>query len=219
MKPLIVIGNGSYARMMKRYIELTEFGQVSAYAVEPAFIQERKLDGLPVIPLERLKETFSPEECALIMGIGYTKMGKVRKDNFKRCKAWGFSFENYVHPTVIMEKNVILGEGNNILEGVILEEGVVLGNANLLFGGSLIAHETAVGDYNTFSVKAVAAECSVIKNHCFIGAAAVIKDHVTIQDYVLLGAAAYGFQDMEAYSVVVPAKSVVLEGRKSTDFF
>ena len=58
----------------------------------------------------------------------------------------------------------------------------------------------------------------MIGNHCFIGASATVKDHVTIEDYVLLGASAYGFQDMKAYSVVVPAKSVVLEGRKSTEF-
>ncbi len=218
MKKLIVIGNGSYARMMKRYIELTDFGQTEAYAVESAFIQEQEMDGLPVVPIDQLKESHSPIEYSLIMGIGYTKMSKVRKENFERCKALGFHFENYIHPTALIEKNVMLGEGNNILEGVILEEGVVLGNANLLFGGSLIAHETTVGDYNTFSVKAVAAGCCTIGSHCFVGAAAVIKDHVTIQDYVLLGASAYGFKDMEAYSVVVPAKSTVLEGRKSTEF-
>lgn len=218
MKEFILIGNGPYARMMKRYMDLTDFGQTAAYAVEEAFIREPELDGLPVLPLEQLKETGSPEIHSLIMGIGYTKMGNVREKIFRQCKALGFSFENYIHPTVIMEKNVTIGEGNNILEGVILEEGVVLGDANLLFGGSLIAHETTVGDYNTFSVKAVAAGCSVIGSHCFIGASATVKDHVTIGDYVLLGAAAYGFKDMEAYSVVVPAKSVVLEGRKSTEF-
>ena len=196
MKEFIIIGNGSYARMMKRYIDLTDFGQAAAYAVEESFIRELEMDGLPVLPLEQLKETGSPETHSLIMGIGYTKMGNVREKIFRQCKALGFTFENYIHPTVIMEKNVTIGEGNNILEGVILEEGVVLGDANLLFGGSLIAHETTVGDYNTFSVKA----------------------HVTIEDYVLLGASAYGFQDMKAYSVVVPAKSVVLEGRKSTEF-
>lgn len=218
MKKLIVIGNGPYARMMKRYIELTDFGETAAYVVEPAYIQEPELDGLPVVSLEQLKEKYPSKEHALIMGIGYTQMGMVREKIFKQCKSLGFQFENYIHPTAIIEKNVILGEGNNILEGVILEESVVLGNANLLFGGSMIAHETIVGDYNTFSVKAVAAGCSVIGNHCFIGASAVIKDHVTIEDYVLLGAAAYGFKDMEAYSVVVPAKSMVLEGRKSTEF-
>lgn len=218
MKKLIMIGNGSYARMMKRYMSLTDFGQAAAYAVEEAFILEREMDGLPVLPLERLKETCSPKEHSLIMGIGYTKMGNVREKIFRLCKSFGYTFENYIHPTVIMEKNVKIGEGNNILEGVILEEGVVLGDANLLFGGSLIAHETKVGDFNTFSVKAVAAGCSVIGSHCFVGASATIKDHVTIKDYVLVGASAYGFQDMEAYSVVVPAKSVVLEGRKSTEF-
>lgn len=218
MKKLIIIGNASYARMMKRYIDLAGIGEVIAYAADAECIREKELDRIPVLSMEELRENDFREEAMLIMGIGYKKMGGIRKKVFEQCKSFGYRFENFIHSTAIIEKNVVLGEGNNILEGVILEEGVVLGNANLLFGGSLIAHETRVGDYNTFSVKSVVAGCASIGNHCFIGASAAVKDHVTIQDYVLLGAMAFGFRDMESYSVVVPEKSRILEGRKSTDF-
>lgn len=218
MIKLVIIGNGSYAQMMRRYISLTGFGMTVAYAVDAEYIQEYKKDGLPVISLEELKERFSCEEIRLIMGIGYTQMGNVRKRLFEKCKQYGYCFENYIHPTAIIEKNAALGEGNNILEGVIIEESVVVGNANLFFGGSLIAHETVVGDYNTFSVRAVVAGCTVVGQNCFIGAAATVKDHVILNDYVLIGAAAYAYKNMAAYSVLVPAKSRVLEDRKSTDF-
>lgn len=218
MKNLVIIGNGSYSAMMKRYIELTDFGSVLAFAVDEKCIRESVLEGSPVIPLETLRNEFPPEKVELIMGIGYTQMGQIRKEIFETCKIWGYQFANYIHPTAILEKNVILGEGNNILEGVILEESVRLGNANLLFGGSMIAHETTVGNYNTFSVKAVVAGAATIRDNCFLGASSAVKDHVTLKDYVLIGATAFAFKDMEEYSVVVPARSMVLEDKKSTDY-
>lgn len=218
MKKLMIMGNASYARMMKRYIDLASFGEVAAYVADAECIREKEIDRIPVLSLEEMRAGVSCEDVLLIMGIGYKKMGDIRKKVFEQCKSFGYRFANFIHPTAIIEKNVVMGEGNNILEGVILEESVVLGNANLLFGGSLIAHETTIGDYNTFSVKSVAAGCTTVGSHCFIGAAAAVKDHVTMGDYVLLGAMAFGFQDLEAYSVVVPEKSRILDGRKSTDF-
>lgn len=217
MQNLIITGNGSYSQMMRRYIENTDFGNVVAYTVESAFIQSNQLDGLPVIPLEDLKERFSYDDVDLVMGIGYKRMGSIRKQIFERCSTLGYKFINYIHPTVIIEKNVSLGNGNNILEGVILEEGVVLGNANLLFGGSLIAHETQIGDYNTFSVKAVVAGCTKIGNQCFVGASATVKDHIRLKDYVLIGAGAYAYKNMEEYAVVVPVESRILTDKRSID--
>ena len=183
MKKLIIVGNGSYSRMMKRYVELTGFGEIIAYAVDEFCISKGKMDGVPVIPLNTLPENYFYNEVTLIMGIGYARMGDIRKRKFEQCKSWGYCFENYIHPTAVIEKNVVLGEGNNILEGVILEESVVLGNANLVFGGSMIAHETTVGNYNTFSVKTVVAGCATIQNNCFLGAASTVKDHVTLKNY------------------------------------
>ncbi len=217
MQKLIIIGNGSYARMMNRYIHMTKFGETVAFAVDQIYIQKQQIDGLPVISLEALAGDYSQDEVLLIMGIGYRKMSNIRSQVYETCKSFGYRFANYIHPTAIIEKNVALGEGNNILEGVIIEESVSLGNANLLYGGSLIAHETVVGDFNTFSVKAVVAGCTVIQHHCFIGAAATIKDHIVLEDYVFIGASAYASKSMEKYSVLVPAESRILADKKSID--
>lgn len=218
MKNLVVIGNGSYARMMKRYVELTGFGEVQAFVVDAEYVQEKALDGIQVLSFAQFRERFLQEEVELIMGIGYAQMGGIRKRIFEKCKAWNYRFTNYIHPTAIIEKNVQMGEGNNILEGVIIEESVRLGNANLLFGGVLLAHETMIGDYNTFSVRSVVAGCVSIANNCFFGAASTVKDHLIFADCVLVGAGAYVYQNMDAYAVIVPERSRILEGKKSTDY-
>lgn len=217
MKKLAIIGNGTYAKMINMYIDMTGFGQVLFYVADKEYIYESKLDGTDVISFEELYERFSAEEVTLIMGIGYTQMGNVRKNIFEQCKARGYLFENYIHPTAIIASEAKIGEGNNILEAVIIEPGVTVGNANLFYGGVIIGHDSSIGDYNTFSVKAVTAGFVTVKNNCFFGVASALKNDIIIYDYVLIGAMACGYKDMEEHSVVVPAGSVVLKHKKSMD--
>ena len=217
MKKLAIIGNGTYANMMKIYIDMTSFGKVLSYVADKEFIYESELDGIEVISFEELFERFSEKEITLIMGIGYTQMGNVRKKIFEQCKARGYKFENYIHPTAIIAPDARIGEGNNILEAAIIEAGVTIGNANLFYGGVIIGHDSSIGDYNTFSVKAVTAGFVTVKNNCFFGVASALKNDIIIHDYVLVGAMACGYKDMEEHSVVVPAGSEVLQHKKSTD--
>ena len=219
MKDLIIVGNKTYAQMMKKYIEMTSSRHVLAYVVDKEYIKSPIQDGISVISFDELFDGCFGQDIALIMGIGYIRMGNVRKNVFERCKKAGFEFENYIHPTAILPPDLQIGEGNNILESVIFEAGVSIGNANFFCGGSIIGHDSSIGDYNTFSVNAATAGFVHVKNNCFIGVSAAIKDHVTLHDYVLLGAMACGFKDMQEYSVVSPAKSEILHDKKSTDIF
>ena len=218
MKKIVIIGNSSYAKMMKEYLTMDNKGKICAYAVDEIYVKEKEIDGIPVISFEKLKADYHVDDFDLIMGIGYTQMGNVRKRIFELCKSWGYHFENYIHPTAIIAPNVQIGEGNNILEGVILESGVTIKDANLIYGGVLIGHDTNILSYNTFAGKTSIAGYVTIKSNCFFGVSSAIKDYVTIEDYVLIGAMGYGYKDMKEYSVVMPAKSTVLTDKISTDY-
>lgn len=217
-KNIVIIGNTEHADTMYQYIVNTGYGKVVAFSVNRQYIGDAELFGLPVVALEELSELYPPEQVDLIMGVGYVKAGDVKARLFTTLTEQGYTFRNYIHPSALIAENVQLGSGNNILEGVILEAGVKLQDGNLLFGGSMIAHDTEVGSFNTLSVKAVVAGCSKVMNHCFVGANATVRDHVTIKDYALVGAAAYADRDLEEYSVLAAQKSVLLSGKKSTDF-
>lgn len=220
MKNIIIIGNGPYAQMMHRYINLTDCGEMNvvAYAVDEKFILEKSIQGVDVISFEKMYELYPTQNIRLIMGIGYKEMGNIRKRVFEYMKEKEYKFLNYIHPTANIASNFDIGEGNNILEGVLIEESVKIGNANLFFGNAIIGHESSVGNYNTVSLRGTIAGCVTIKSNCFMGVASAVKDHVTLEDYVLLGAMAYGYKDIDAYSVVMPAKSVIAEGKNSLEY-
>ncbi|MEE1305134.1 MAG: acetyltransferase [Agathobacter sp.] len=215
---LIIIGNTEHAATISNYIENTGFGEIIGFSVDKEYIDTPEFCGKPVIDLEKLQEKFSSKDIKLIMGIGYKKMGEIKKNIFLRCKEMGFSFENYIHPSAIVSKDVNLGQGNNILEGVIIESGVDMGDCNILFAGVLIGHGSRVGNYNTFAGKTNISGFVDIGNNCMFGINSTVKDNVNIKDYVLIGASAYAQHDIEEYEVLVSTKSYILEGKKSTDF-
>ncbi len=214
----IIVGNGDYAKMMGRYLKNTKNVQALGFTVPKVCISEATIDNTPVIPAEELYESYHPSEWLLVMGIGYRNMNRIKQQEFNRFKNMGYHFENYIHPTAIIENNVIMGEGNNIFEGVIIQEGVKIGDGNLLYGGVLVAHENTIGSFNSFSVKSCVAGCSIIGDNCFFGANSTIRDHVSIADYTLVGAGAYVDMRTSPYEVVVPQKSVVINGRSSLEF-
>ena len=214
----LILGNGDYARMMRRYLKNTKDIDAVAYTVDGEVIKDSVIDGIPVISAEKIRDKYDPKNALLVMGIGYRNMNQIKEHEFLRYKEMGYSFYNYIHPTAIIDGDVVLGEANNIFEGVIIQEGVKIGDANLIYGGAFIAHENEVGSFNSFSVKSCVAGCTVIGNNCFIGANATVRDHVKLSDYTLVGAGAYLATSTSAYDTIASGKGVLLEGRKSVEF-
>ncbi len=214
----LIVGNGNYARMLCRYLKNTENVDVSGYTVEKKVISAGVIDNIPVVPAEDINRLYNPSACKLLMGIGYRSMNIIKEREFHRYKGLGYHFCNYIHPTAIIEKDVMIGEANNIFEGVIIQNGVRIGDANLIYGGTLIAHENMIGNYNSISVKACVAGCSQIGNNCFIGANSTIRDHIMISDFTLVGAGTYVDTNTKPYDVIVTAKAKILDGRSSLEF-
>lgn len=214
----LIVGTGDYAKMLRRYLNNTMDVDILAFTVKNEQLTEKELDGKRIIQAADLQDYYNSENTKLIMGIGYREMNQIKQRQYNIYKEMGYSFDNYIHPTAIIDSSVKMGEGNNIFEGVIIQEGVRIGNSNLIYGGSLVAHESNVGDFNSLSVKVCVAGCSTIGNNCFIGANATIRDHIFIKDFSLVGAGAYVDSSTEEYNVVVPNKSVVLANRSSLEF-
>ena len=223
MKRSVIIGNGMLAIMLAKYIcqanHTTANHALECFAVDKEYILANSIDGVSVVPFEHFFSTYNSGDVSLYMGIGYKKMGKIREEIYIRCKEQGFSFSSYVHPSAIIFPDILIGEGNIILEGVIVEAGCNIGNCNLFYGKSMLGHDSQVGNFNTFSVNATTAGGVMIKSNCFIGASATIKDGITLDDGVFVGAGAYAWSSIDKNKVVMPAKGYIREDIISTDIY
>lgn len=221
MKKLVIIGTGSFAGLMCYYAQEYGHRQVAAFSVDSAYLDQNACSiggGVDVVPLETLERTFPPEDYEVLLGVGYSKMNQVRAGLFSRCKEKGYTVASFVHPTAVVAKGVELGEGTVLLEGSILQPFVRLGKGNLIWHGVRVAHDTTLGDFNTLCQGTSIAGICQVGSSCFFGNGCVTLGALKVADYTLVGAGAVLKGDTRPYQVIVPARSVILEDRKSTNY-
>ena len=74
-----------------------------------------------------------------------------RRKMIAKVKERGGKFVNLIHPSVLIDKNTIIGEGNVIHPNCIIETKVKIGSFNYLTSPSIIAHDSTIGDNNILS--------------------------------------------------------------------
>lgn len=203
IKKVIIIGNTNYSRMLKEY--LCDLGiDITAFCVDKDWIITDKINNLPVIDMDELFYSYSADQYMLIMGIGYTKLGEVRKQIYFRCKNYGYTFMNYIHPSAQIDKTVTIGEGNIIFENVVIQKNCNIGNANLFFSNSTIMHDNKIGCFNTFCAGSVSNGSVMIEDCCFFGANSTLRDSIVVCKHTLVGAGVYVNRNCIENTAVLP---------------
>lgn len=220
MKNIIIAGASDFAKLMLYYITDCAHRHVCGFAAEEKYIgpDNYEIEGLPVVPLESLTDYYPTDDNEILMGVGHSQMGNVRKKIFEKCKAMGYQYTTFIHPTAVIASNAEIGEGTIILEKTLIQPFCKIGRANLLWDNVCIAHNGILGDFNTLSGTAGISGNVTIGNNCYIGKHGMVFDKIQIADYTLVGAGAYAKYNTKPYDVIVPARSVTLENKKSTDY-
>ena len=191
----VIFGTTDFGKMLRFYFEKYADVQIVAYTVDKG---SDVYDGLPAVAYEEVEKVYPPEEYTMVIALGYKKMNQIRQQKFEDAKRKGYTIENFIHPSAVNDA-VEIGEGNIILEHVTLAYGTKLGNSNF------------------FSVDSVIAGKTTVKNNCFLGINCTVLGNRTLADATLVGAGAFVKENTEPYSVYVPARSICLENKKSTE--
>lgn len=216
MKNLVIFGTNDFGRLLKYYIEKDDNRKVEGFTVNRSYIQEDEFLRVPVVPFEEIENKYPPEKYEVLIAIGNSKMNDVRKNVYMQCKEKGYTVASYIHSSCSIHSNDI-GEGNILLENCLVYPYAKIGNGNLMWDHVLISHDCTVGDFNTFSSYADLCGYVKIGNNGYFGKHCILNDFMEIADYTLVGAAAYAKKNTKPYDVVVPARSIILENKKSTD--
>ena len=86
----------------------------------------------------------------------------------------GAKFAKLIHPSCIIAKDAIIGNGNMIAPFSMVGPKTVLGDFNILTSYTAISHDCVVGDYNSFSTVIVCGYCHIGNNNSFWAKSTVI---------------------------------------------
>ena len=217
MKKVIIFGNGDFARSMWYYITTDTDWELCGFTVEAEYLNAATFQGLPLINFDTITDEYPSSDYEIVLGVGYRKMNTIRQRIFLECKQKGYRISRFIHSTALVQTDDV-GEGTIILERVVVLPFTSIGLGNVIYSGTQIAHDNTIGDFNL--IAGVTSTCGfvTVKNNCFLGNRCMVMDGVTLHDYALVGAGANVNKDMMPYEVMVPARGIILENKKSTDF-
>ncbi len=202
---LIIYGNGRIARIIYQYVK-TQY-DVVFFTVEASYLAGSSMEGFPVLPFESIEQTCSPHEFVMLVAVGYVQMNRVRQKKALEAKEKGYRLINYIHPTVHMHDDLVLGENNVILDQVSIQPGVRIGDNNFIWSNAVVAHGCTVEDNCWITSGATIAGDSTIKSGSFLGVNSTIGHNIVIGTNNFIGANSLIVQSTTSYAVYVSRES------------
>lgn len=185
MKKVFIFGIGDLAKTLFNYIKMDNRYEVIGFSVDDEYYCNDYMYDLPVVKYSELVKK-DKSYFYIITAVGYKNM-RNKRDCYIRLKADGFRFINYIHESVLIQPDLIIGENNIILSGSIIEFGVEIGSNNIIWSGVILSHDSFVGNHNFIASGCLIGGYSKVKENNFLGFRAIIIDGVIINREVLIG--------------------------------
>ena len=201
MKPVIIFGSAEMAQVAHFYLTHDSEYTVEAFTVDRDYLSSSTFCDLPVVAFEEVENLYPPENFAMFIAVGYTKLNTLRAAKYEAAKAKGYELISYVSSKATTWPDLSIGENCFIFENNTIQPFVKIGNNVMIRCGTCIGHHATIAD-NCFISSHVAIAGSVkIGKNCFIGVNATIRDHINIADKCLIGAGVLLLADAEAEGV------------------
>jgi len=164
--------------------------------------------GINIIGDEKLIQNYSPEKIKLVNGIGSITIPERREVIYRRFKSLGYTFFSVIHPHAYVAKQVILGEGVQIMAGSVLQTGCVIGANSIVNTRTSVDHDCHIAEHVHLAPGVTLSGNVHIDTLTHVGTSATILQGIKIGNHCLIGAGSLVNRNIPNHSKVigVPAK-------------
>ena len=163
-----LIGYGGHAREV-----LAQIGENL-----PCFVDDEYIDRY-TLPLS----SFNPNECEVLVAIG----DSVQRSNIIQRLPKSTKYFTFIHPSVLILGDVVIGEGSFIGANSILTTNIKIGKHAILNRGNQIGHDCVIGDYFSAMPGAIISGDVVVYDCVYIGSNSTIREKLTIHSFAKIG--------------------------------
>lgn len=187
MRKIIIVGTSELSMCFFRSLKYEKEYEVVAFTVNKEYITNNDIEGIPVVPFEKLSQTLNMSECEIALTVGYKKMNDIREYFYNECKRQGYKILTYISPKATVYTDII-GEGTLIYPGTYIGPYCEIGIANIIHMQVCVSHHIKTGNFNFFAGGTMIGGDVEIGSNCFIGMDNTIRNGIQIGDRVLIGA-------------------------------
>lgn len=215
-KQLIIIGAGELAEIAFEYFTYDSEYEVIGFCVEAEYLQETKLNDLPVTAFEDILENYPPNKFSAFVAIPSTGLNRLRTRFYQELKNQGYALATYISSKAFVWRNAKVGENCFIFENNVIQPFVTIGNNCILWSGNHIGHRTVIEDHCFLSSHVVVSGYCRIGHSSFLGVNSTFNDNTTLAHNCIVGSAALVNKSLlEPESIYVGAPAKIVPGKSS----
>lgn len=201
-----IVGAGDFAReVLCLLYDLGRIDDVLGFYEDDTVWKAGEIKGIPVFP----RSAFDPALCKAVPAIAHPA---------SRAKVVGelpsnTTFENLIHPSVVISPWVQLGEGIIICAGCILTCDIVIKNQVHLNLMTTVGHDSILDDFVTTAPGVqISGKCRIGKR-VYLGTNSALKQQIRISDDITVGMGAVVVKDLLEAGTYVgnPARKIAGE--------
>ncbi|WP_126428727.1 acetyltransferase [Brevibacillus marinus] len=187
MKKVIVIGGGGHAKVL---IDTLQALLIPIIGFTDINDKSETVLGVPFLGSDEQIYRYSPEEVALVNGLGAVGDASLRQNLFETFQQAGYRFATVVHPSAVVSRHTQLGEGVQVMAKAVIQPGTVIGANTIVNTGALLDHDCAVGMHVHVAPGATVCGQVSIGDQVHVGAGATILQGLKIGQGSVVGAGA-----------------------------
>ncbi len=182
MKNIVIIGTGAVAAEITSYIEDFHIGLDQNLLIKGYIDYKESIKNywgkynLQKPVLGDIDSYSIAEDDNFVIGIGNVENRKKMIDKIKSRRG---KFLNIIHPTSIIARTAIIGQGNIIYPYCMIGPNVIIGDFNLLTSQSIVSHNSVLGFNNFLATSLLCGYVKVGDNNTF-GIRSTVMPNVTI---------------------------------------
>lgn len=200
LKNIVVIGTGSTAFNIYRFVEKYKLFNLLGFAVNREYHKSDFYEGFPVFCVENLDDVINKEKDYLFVAMQWNKLNSERRKLYEELKSKGFMFANIISPTSLIDGDV-LGDNCWISDNVCIETSVKIHSNVYVKSCAWIGAGTEVSDHCFIAAKSIVAGGCKIGEQSFVGLGAIIIDDTCVGKKCIVGAGTVLKRNLPDFSV------------------
>lgn len=129
-------------------------------------------------------------EGPLIVSIGNNRVRKMIAGRYD------VGFARGVHPSAVVSKTAVIGEGSVVMQGAILQADCVIGKHCIVNSGASVDHECRIGDFVHIAPHSTLCGNVTVGEGTTIGAGSVVIPGISIGRWCMIGAGSVVVRDV-----------------------
>lgn len=220
-RKVVLFGYGQMARFAHMVLTHDSPHEVVAFTVDGAYIEQKTVNGLPVVPFEDLERSYPPDTHAMHISVSFRRINQLRAQKYAEAKAKGYELVTYISSRAHTWPDLTIGDNCWILEHSIIHPSVTIGNDVYMGSAVHIGHDTTIGDHSFLVGMIAVAGYVKLGAYCFVGIHATIRDGLTIGDRTVIGAGSTILRETAPGSVYIapPARLLPYDSSNLSDDF